>query len=246
LPLDPAELLGRVAAVAQFKTTLTKLHELEAVFTRLLELAFIDPTTQLFNRRAFNEYAATLPPVSYAAAFLDLTGFKSINERFTHEVGDFALAHVGEHLERVCQPAAIPFRYGGDEFVVLISTQELPTFVENNASLLRWNPFRFASEGQDAVSIPFGASIGIAEPVPDISVDALVKRAEKAAKISKRREDAIVLWQPEHDDEAPSVDLRRRCTSCPASANVIVPKMLVRDDLLASCPVCGSEMRAPI
>lgn len=100
------------------------LHESQ---TRKLleEAALTDPLTGLPNRRAFEQ--AFLEELKRAErygyplslALLDLTGFKLVNDRLGHAVGDQALMKVAEVLEKERRNGDRPFRWGGDEFAVI-------------------------------------------------------------------------------------------------------------------------------
>lgn len=86
-------------------------------------LAFHDPLTGLGNRllleqrfRQFREQASRL-----VLMFIDLEHFKSINDSLGHEMGDVVLKAVAERLVRIAGSSSFVARYGGDEFVVLMS-----------------------------------------------------------------------------------------------------------------------------
>ncbi|GAA6734400.1 diguanylate cyclase [Thermus oshimai] len=102
----------------------TLLHESHS--RRLLEeAALTDPLTGLGNRRAFErafqEELARAKRYGYplALAVLDLRGFKPINDRLGHAMGDLALKRVAEALKRGRRNGDKVFRWGGDEFAVL-------------------------------------------------------------------------------------------------------------------------------
>ncbi len=91
------------------------------------ELSITDDCTGLFNARrlytmldektALREHGR---PVPFCLLFLDLDHFKSVNDTHGHLVGSRLLAEVGGVLRRVIGPENAAFRYGGDEFVVLM------------------------------------------------------------------------------------------------------------------------------
>lgn len=94
------------------------------------ELASISQTDQLsgfFNRRGFNEVAATALGVAErdsatAAVFMcDIDHFKSINDRFGHEIGDHVLAGIADVLRQFAvRHGAVVGRYGGEEFAAVM------------------------------------------------------------------------------------------------------------------------------
>ena len=97
-------------------------HELLAV-----ELATMDDLTRLSNRRGFEVLAQKILRVcqrqnkSATLLYYDLDEFKSINDRFGHAEGDFALARFAEFLTSTFRDSDILGRLGGDEFGVLIA-----------------------------------------------------------------------------------------------------------------------------
>lgn len=85
-----------------------------------------DPLTGLLNRRALHDVLEAELQRSrrygrpLAFAYLDLDGFKEVNDRYGHEAGDRALRTVGEVLTRELRAADVVARLGGDEFAVLL------------------------------------------------------------------------------------------------------------------------------
>lgn len=100
----------------------TELRELQE---NLASLALRDPLTGLANRRLLNElFAARLHRAErvdevVAVAFLDLDGFKGINDRHGHEAGDDVLCETARRLLATVRVADVVARIGGDEFVVV-------------------------------------------------------------------------------------------------------------------------------
>ena len=88
-----------------------------------------DPLTGLYNRRAFEEYASDLShgQAPFTLIMGDLDGFKRYNDRFGHPAGDEALKKVGALLRESLRPTDAVFRYGGDEFVIIVPDVSEPT-----------------------------------------------------------------------------------------------------------------------
>ena len=102
-----------------------RLRENEA---RLRELATHDDLTGLLNRRGFAEHARQQMAVAARSGadlqvlVLDLDGFKEINDRLGHDVGDLALVEMAGVLSRTVRASDVVARMGGDEFAILAAT----------------------------------------------------------------------------------------------------------------------------
>jgi len=120
----------------QLKVSLLKMAETLEQHIRHLEvelksyesLAFIDPLTGLYNRRMFlelaeknlNEAKRYKEPLSLI--MLDIDHFKRINDTYGHEVGDITLKSLAEILRKNLRASDIVARWGGEEFVIILST----------------------------------------------------------------------------------------------------------------------------
>jgi diguanylate cyclase (GGDEF)-like protein len=86
---------------------------------QLRRLVDLDPLTGLANRRRLRQELRRVQPIGAAILFFDLDGFKAINDREGHLIGDAFLQRAAEVLQRHFRPDDALFRYGGDEFLVI-------------------------------------------------------------------------------------------------------------------------------
>jgi diguanylate cyclase (GGDEF)-like protein len=100
---------------------------LRAANRRLRELAFKDALTGLSNRLHFEERLDSLldhvgrNPSALAVLFIDIDGFKAVNESFGHAAGDEVLLEVGRRLTALARRQDTAARIGGDEFLLLVA-----------------------------------------------------------------------------------------------------------------------------
>jgi len=93
---------------------------------QIFELSNIDPLTKLFNRTAFSKNLKSLINSSkmhnkkFAVLFIDLDGFKSINDAHGHAVGDQVLVETAKRLRLQIEEQQFICRWGGDEFLIAL------------------------------------------------------------------------------------------------------------------------------
>jgi diguanylate cyclase (GGDEF)-like protein len=98
----------------------------DAIQAELLNMAFRDDLTGLYNRRGFLMLAEQQLKLALRSGhgaflfFLDLDGLKRINDTFGHQTGDFALIGAADLLRVTFRDSDILARFGGDEFAVLV------------------------------------------------------------------------------------------------------------------------------
>jgi diguanylate cyclase (GGDEF)-like protein len=167
----------------------------KATEAQLQSMAFYDSLTGLPNRRMVMDRLFRLlsdPQARATLLFLDLDGFKFINDGIGHAAGDELLVAVSRRLTSHLAGKGSLARFGGDEFVVILgeaSTAEARAIAEALLAALR-TPFVV-----DGFEINIEGSIGIATSSPDLlTPEALLRAADRAlyrAKAGGRGEFAI-------------------------------------------------------
>ncbi|MBS7540867.1 putative bifunctional diguanylate cyclase/phosphodiesterase [Ancylobacter lacus] len=183
------------------------LAESEALASRL---AFVDPLSGLANRAMFlRTLAARLPRTGgtsrLAVLFVDLDGFKDINDTLGHQFGDLLLSEVGSRLQHLASVDGLAARFGGDEFVLLLpigpDKAELEQLCTNILEVLR-QPFSIGAH-----TIVIGGSVGaVVAPDHSSSADELIRLADIAVYRAKAEGRATFrVFEPSMEAE-----LRRR------------------------------------
>ena len=131
-------------------------------------------------RRAWR--AARSGPSLLLIGFIDLDGFKSVNDTFDHAVGDRVLASIAERLRRAFRSEDVVARYGGDEFVVVCKTQAGTSdgMVTSGVERALAEPVLWEGGSWNAK-----ASIGTARVEPDDDVADLLRRADRNMYLAK-------------------------------------------------------------
>jgi diguanylate cyclase (GGDEF)-like protein/PAS domain S-box-containing protein len=158
--------------------------QLRATRAALEELAAHDPLTGLPNRTALLELLTERAgDPRTAVIFLDLDGFKPINDRYGHAVGDEVLRQLAERLRSSVRRDDVVARYGGDEFVVVAQVDEPDDVVYLTTRLVAGieRPFSVAEE-----RIDLSASVGLAQPLAGDTPVSLLSRADAAMYVAKQ------------------------------------------------------------
>ncbi|WIM95223.1 diguanylate cyclase [Actinoplanes oblitus] len=161
------------------------ISENRAFQERLAHEAQHDPLTGLPNRRRMQDALSnSLRRDPVAVLFVDLDGFKPVNDVHGHEAGDELLRQVAERLSGCIRAGDVLARVGGDEFVVLMPGVLSAGDVAATANRVRTMvemPFRIAGQ-----QITIGASVGVHMAGPAEDPDAALRAADHAMYEIKR------------------------------------------------------------
>lgn len=172
-------------------------HALAAI-EKVRDLALHDHLTGLPNRQLFEDrldYAIALAARrewNLAVIFLDLDGFKAINDELGHAAGDQVLSETAARLTRKVRFADTVCRYGGDEFVLLLMNPQARSNIERIAQEILSEiaaPIQFGDR-----ELRVGASLGIAV-YPDQGQEgmALISDADAAMYFAKKSAQRIAF-----------------------------------------------------
>ncbi|MEP3890830.1 MAG: GGDEF domain-containing protein [Hellea sp.] len=160
---------------------------------RVLELeraADTDPLVPVYNRRAFMREVSRAQTVMArydmlsSIVFFDLNGFKSINDRFGHGIGDQLLLKTGKVLLDGVRDCDMVARLGGDEFGILL--------FKTDASIAQAKASALACRiAEQIVELPTGnvgvtAAWGVAPCEPDDTAEQILARADRAMYMAKK------------------------------------------------------------
>ena len=164
-----------------------KTHELEGAL-RLLEQAQAqlaaqashDALTGLANRRSVDSHLArrSKGDAPFSVIYMDLNGFKKINDTYGHQAGDDLLKQVGERLSWVFRSTDIVGRWGGDEFVALVEANSADTQTHMSRIAEVFSREFAISSGDVEQCVRIGAAVGVADWRPGETVAEVLQRAD--------------------------------------------------------------------
>lgn len=179
---------GKVTHYVGVFTDITERKQNENV---LEKLAHYDPLTQLPNRALLSDRlehalsATRRNRTMLAVCFIDLDGFKPVNDRYGHPAGDQLLVEIARRLEDVVRSEDTVARLGGDEFVLLLT--RLSDIDELDAALERVHGAITRTVVVERQPLKVTASIGVSlYPQDDVDADTLIRHADMAMYEAKQ------------------------------------------------------------
>lgn len=178
--------------------TVRKQDTMKAVLARMNHIWIYDELTGIYNRAGFRKHAVKLieeavrSKVSIGVLFVDIDGLKQVNDTYGHEEGDIYIKAMAHLLERHCRNGELVTRYGGDEFVILLTgygREELEAYIHRIEDDIH------AHSRQSGKEYQMDASIGcyVETDAANINLEKIIEMADqnmyavkKAKKASRR------------------------------------------------------------
>ncbi|MGB4765458.1 MAG: GGDEF domain-containing protein [Rugosibacter sp.] len=149
-----------------------------------------DQLTGVLNRKGLDEVLQKeinrqqRQGVPLSLALLDVDNFKSINDMRGHSVGDLALVHLVEVVQKTLRPQDVLARYGGEEFIVLLPGTGVEDAVAAMMRVQRMLTREYFMDKDDKILITF--SCGVVAVTDLEAADELIRRADSAMYLAKR------------------------------------------------------------
>ncbi len=165
------------------------------------ELAGTDSLTNLVNRRHFLEIAeialqrATSEKGQLAIVMLDIDHFKDVNDQFGHKVGDEILSAVAASIKKSLRGGDVAGRYGGEEFVVLVSDANSDQCLKIAERIRRVVAQQAIRVGHSDVKVTVSLGLAWTNPGQAVSLDVLINCADQALYLAKGQgRNRVVAW----------------------------------------------------
>ena len=205
LPPDTKATARQLDMVEAIANQLSVSLENARLYDRVKHLSVHDPLTGLFNRNMLYErleaetsraerFGETL-----AVAMMDVDGFKQVNDRFGHVVGDELLKQVALHLRENVRRADVVARFGGDEFTVLLPHANKHEAVVAVERIMEYLQCHLAVKTPEGESVQVSVSTGVSFATEGHRRDAsqLIEEADKALYQAKHEgRNRMVLSEP--------------------------------------------------
>lgn len=188
-PVEDVDVLLTAVNRALQKRDLEKQNK--QLIQQLEEMVIRDPLTGLYNLRQFHAHLdeeisrASRYNHSFCLFFLDIDHFKNINDTYGHPFGDYILKKCGRIMESVLRSTNKLYRYGGEEFVIILPETECPEaapIAERLMDAIREHTFRY-EDHEAKITMSIG---GATYPDQSSRKDELIKCADQALYKAKK------------------------------------------------------------
>ena len=187
LTTEPGELRRAFARLTRridgsLVLNLRDITEQRALEAQLMHRATVDALTGLPNRAALIQHLAGLSTLARTTVlFIDLDGFKEVNDSVGHERGDEVLRAVAIRISADLAHDVMVGRLGGDEFLAIIATADASRADQLASRIIA----QIEHLGATQARFPLSASVGVATGTPEEQPDDLLRRADHAMYCAK-------------------------------------------------------------
>ena len=172
-------------STTDFNTTLSnaqqEIDSLKAELEKSRRDALYDALTGLHNRRFFDsEFASLRDNPDVCVIMADIDHFKKVNDKYGHQMGDVVLKAVARKLKDCCDENATAFRFGGEEFAILVRNHQLRHAMHLAEVMRKTIEKVTVMDRRRGVKLDgISASFGVAQNQPEGRRNDLIKRADK-------------------------------------------------------------------
>ena len=172
-----------------------------AVLLDRLRFALERPTLMARSGNGDSPNVLQMPPEDLVAVFfLDINDFRTVNERFGHQVGDLLLASIGKRLRQAAGASACVARLGGDEFAVLVERVEGADVAEHMAQRFRDVLLEPTTVGKEEITLTVSVGIALSTTSAELAehilrgADLAMARAKRASRVEILPRPVIFDW----------------------------------------------------
>lgn len=209
-------IINRMGEITKLMGVAVDINNKKKSSLQLSQKASYDFLSQLYNRSTFLKELQKLLDLkrvneTYAVLFVDVDDFKFINDRYGHNVGDEVIKYVSDTIKNCVGDDGIAGRFGGDEFVMCVTSADKVNAVEEFAMSIIDNLYSGYDCAAAGVILNVNASVGIALcPQHGNEAEKLVGCADEAMYfVKKNGKSNYHIYDP---DTAPDLDLGNALT----------------------------------
>ncbi|WP_409250633.1 diguanylate cyclase domain-containing protein [Bacillus sp. SCS-153A] len=170
------------------RNLVANLTKKESELEKMEDVAHRDHLTGLCNRNGLEHYLerATKHNKALTILYMDLDGFKAVNDQLGHDAGDKLLVEVGSRLKQNIREGELVSRMGGDEFVIVLTSSALDPINNGVSTGERIISMINKPYDIDGEIVSVGCSIGGAVWTPSDNISDVIRRADQALYQVKR------------------------------------------------------------
>jgi len=163
--------------------------QLKEALSTVKRIMNTDPLTGIFNRRAIDklisrEFSLALRhKLPLSVVMIDIDFFKKINDTYGHEIGDYVLKSFASKVKKLIRKEDIFGRYGGEEFILILPNTKIDNSYQASERIRQ----KLEKMKLKGIKGNITASFGLTEILPTDNENSLIKRADDALYLAKRK-----------------------------------------------------------